>query len=143
MTAFQPWTASHFKHELPTRAEEREQKRRRTRNLDRKEKEQVRQRDGEQCRVCLRPTRHVHERLFKSLGGVASIRNSLCACPKCHPFLQGHAIRPLGPHCGTGALTFQMTAATARLIFRHRPPPNHVEIVGTVERDDEARSGAA
>lgn len=128
-----------FKWQTETLAEVREQKKRRKRNLDRSEKELVRKRDQERCRVCLRRTREVHERLFKSRGGVASLHNSLCTCPGCHSLLQGHAIRPVGPSCN-GALTFQMTQATAYLRFRHRPLPPHVEIVGTVERDDEART---
>lgn len=128
-----------FKWDTPTLAEVREQKKRRTRNLDRAEKEKVRTRDAEHCRVCLRKTRDVHERLFKSRGGVASLHNSLCACPGCHPLLQGHAIRPVGQTCN-GPLIFQMTKATAYLRFRHRPLPPHVEIVGKVEQDDEART---
>src|SRR5690349_13206688 len=67
--------------------------------MDRIEKEAVRQRDKEACRVCLRKTRDVHERLFKSLGGVASLHNSMCACRKCHPYLQAHGIKPIGPTC--------------------------------------------
>ena len=130
---------SFFKEYQPTLAEHREEKRRRRRNLDTREKNLVRARDKQLCRVCGRKTRHVHERLFKSLGGIASLHNSLCACPKCHPFLQGHAIRPLGQTCAK-PLIFQMTRATAYLIFRHRPVPKQVELVGKVERDDEARS---
>jgi hypothetical protein len=133
---------SFYKQLQPTLAEHRELKKRRKKNLDTKEKERVRQRDKELCRVCSRKTRHVHERLFKSLGGLASVDNSLCACLKCHPLLQGHAIRPLGRTCN-GPLVFQMTKQTAYLIFRNRPTPSQVEIVEKVLRDDEARGAVA
>lgn len=127
-----------FKWQTETLAEKREKKRRSIRNLDRYEKELVRRRDGEKCRVCGRTTRDVHERLFKSLGGIASLSNSMCACPRCHPFLGGHAIRPLGPSC-QAYLRFQMTSQTAYLIFRHRALPEQIEIVGSVAKDTEAR----
>lgn len=96
--------------------------------MDKAEKEKVRQRDQEACRVCFRTTRDVHERLFKSLGGVASLVNSLCACRKCHPYLQQHGITVLGPDCNH-PLTFQMCAAVAHDIFRGRAVPSHVEVV--------------
>jgi hypothetical protein len=133
---------SFFKPLQPTLAEKRELKKRRTRNLDTQQKNLVRARDGESCRVCGKRTRDVHERLFKSLGGLASVDNSLCADQRCHDFLQGHGIRPLGKTCN-GPLIFQMTAVTARLIFRHRPVPEQVEIVDKVMRDDEARGAVA
>lgn len=129
------------KFQMKTRADERVEKTRKATNLDRAQKELVRQRDGECCRVCGRKTRHVHERLFKSLGGVASLLNSMVACIKCHPLLQGHAIRPVGLNCSK-PLVFQMTSVTKYLVFRNRPTPAHVEVVAVVERDDEARAGA-
>jgi hypothetical protein len=103
-------------------------KRRAVVRMDRLEKEAVRQRDKESCRVCGKRTREVHERLFKSLGGVASLVNSLCACRVCHPFLQEHGILPIGPTCND-ALVFQMCAAVAKMIFGARALPQHVEIV--------------
>ena len=105
------------------------QKRRTLARLDRVEKEKVRVRDHESCRVCGRRTRQVHERLFKSLGGAASLMNSLCACPTCHPFLQHHGIDVRGRTCN-GPLTFEMGAAVARLIFNGKVTPVHVEVVG-------------
>lgn len=103
-------------------------KRRAVKRLDAIEKEKVRQRDKEACRVCFRKTRDVHERLFKSLGGIASLDNSIAACRKCHPYLQEHGIKPIGPTCN-GPLTFQMCAAVAHDIFRGRAVPSHVEVV--------------
>lgn len=97
--------------------------------MDRVEKEKVRQRDQETCRVCGRRTRDVHERLFKSLGGVASLVNSMCACRICHPFLQQHGIHVYGQTCNE-PLRFVMSATVKQLIFRHRPVPSHVEIYG-------------
>jgi len=128
------------KFQMKTRADDKVEKTRKVVNLDRAQKELVRKRDVEACRVCLKKTRHVHERLFKSLGGVASLANSMVACPKCHPLLQGHAIRPLGQNCNH-PLIFQMTKATAYLRFRNRPAPSHVEIVAVVARDVEAKDG--
>lgn len=103
--------------------------------MDRLEKEAVRQRDKEACRVCFRKTRDVHERLFKSLGGVASLVNSMCACRKCHPYLQQHGIKPIGPTCND-PLTFQMCAAVAHDVFRGRAVPSHIEIVETAKEHD-------
>jgi hypothetical protein len=137
------WTGPKFKHQLATKAEVREVTKRTVQRMDKKEKDRVRERDKETCRVCGRSTRHVHERLFKSLGGIACLLNSMVACPnRCHGLLQGHAIRPLGPNCNE-PLIFQMTEKTAYLIFRGRPTPGHVEIVAKVEPDDEARSAMA
>lgn len=97
--------------------------------MDRTEKEKVRTRDHECCRVCGRSTRDVHERLFKSLGGVASLENSMCACRVCHPYLQGHAIHPFGKDCNA-KLTFEMSQAVAHHVFRSRAVPKHVTVVG-------------
>lgn len=107
-------------------------KRRAKARMDAKEKEAVRARDKESCRVCGKRTRDVHERLFKSLGGVASLINSMCACRKCHPFLQEHGVKVIGPHCNA-VLTFQMSPAVAHLIFRGRALPKHCEIVAVKE----------
>lgn len=96
--------------------------------MDVKEKEAVRVRDKESCRVCGKRTRDVHERLFKSLGGLACLENSICACRTCHPFLQEHGIKVIGSHCSK-PLTFQMSAAVARMIFGAKATPAHVEIV--------------
>lgn len=108
-------------------------KRRTVARMDRVEKEKVRQRDKEACRVCLRATRDVHERLFKSLGGVASLLNSICACRACHPFLQEHGIQVYGPHCNA-KLTFEMSEAVAHLIFRGRATPKHVRVIAAPRR---------
>lgn len=97
--------------------------------MDIKEKEAVRVRDKESCRVCGKRTRDVHERLFKSLGGLASLENSICACRTCHPFLQEHGIKVIGLHCSK-PLTFQMCAAVARMIFGAKATPKHVEVIG-------------
>lgn len=95
--------------------------------MDRTEKEKVRQRDKECCRVCFRKTREVHERLFKSLGGVASLLNSMCACRVCHPFLQTHAIQVYGQTCNE-PLRMQMAASVAHIVFRGRAVPPHVSV---------------
>jgi hypothetical protein len=96
--------------------------------MDAKEKEAVRQRDKESCRVCGKRTRDVHEKLFKSLGGVASLENSICACRTCHPFLQEHGIKVIGSHCSR-PLLFQMNAAVAKMIFGSKALPLHCEVV--------------
>jgi hypothetical protein len=96
--------------------------------MDRTEKELVRRRDFESCRVCFRATRQVHERLFKSLGGVASLENSLCACKICHPFLQQHGIQVYGETCND-PLLFEMNEAVARIVFRGRAVPPHVTVI--------------
>lgn len=95
--------------------------------LDRKAKEEVRQRDGESCRICGRKTREVHERILKSRGGVASLQNSACACRKCHRLIHGKAIKVIGTDCRK-PLEFLMEQATAYLIFRGRPVPKHVTV---------------
>lgn len=109
------------------------EKRRTVARMDRTEKEAVRQRDKEACRVCFRKTRDVHERLFKSLGGVASLANSMCACRICHPFLQEHGIQVYGRSCHE-PLTFEMSEAVARIVFRGRATPKHVTVTG-LKRD--------
>jgi hypothetical protein len=103
-------------------------KRRQVARMDRVEKEAVRKRDQEACRVCLRKTREVHERLFKSLGGVACLANSMCACRLCHDYLQGHAIKVFGVDCNS-ALTFEMSAPVAQHVFRGRAVPAWVSIL--------------
>lgn len=117
------------------------EKRNVVKKMDRLEKEAVRARDKECCRVCGKKTRDVHERLFKSLGGVASLVNSICACRKCHPFLQEHGITPIGPDCNH-ALVFRMTPAVAWMIFGARATPPHVEIreVPITEKDTKQRA---
>lgn len=107
-------------------------KRRAMARMDRTEKEAVRQRDKECCRVCFRKSREVHERLFKSLGGVASSHNSLVLCRKCHLYAHAHGIGLLsevGRGCN-GQLRFQMCAAVAHDIFRGKSQAPHVEIIG-------------
>lgn len=96
--------------------------------MDRTEKEKVRRRDQEACRVCFRATRDVHERLFKSLGGVASLVNSICACRTCHPFLQHHGIQVYGQTCND-TLRFEMSEAVAFIVFRGRAVPSHVTVI--------------
>jgi hypothetical protein len=114
---------------------EKVKKRNTVKRMDRLEKEAVRARDKESCRVCGKKTRDVHEKFFKSLGGVASLVNSMCACRRCHPFLQEHGITPIGPDCNH-RLKFQMTEAVARMIFGARATPKHVEIVQTVSKKE-------
>lgn len=102
-------------------------KRRRVTRMDRIEKEAVRTRDRECCRVCGRASREVHERLFKSLGGVACAANSLVLCRKCHQYAQGHAIQVRGVRCDL-VLSFAMSQAVAHDVFRGRAVPSHVEV---------------
>lgn len=109
-------------------------KRRAVARMDRIEKEAVRHRDQESCRVCGKRTRDVHERLFKSRGGVASLDNSICACRTCHPFLQEHGIQVLGPTCD-GPLIFRMHEAVAKMIFGAKATPAHVEVIRSAESD--------
>ena len=97
--------------------------------LDRQSKEAVRQRDKESCRVCGRKSREVHERLFKSLGGVASLDNSMVACRTCHELLQHHGIRVYGGSC-SGPLEFTMSAQAAMLVFGQKAPPAQVTVEG-------------
>lgn len=114
--------------------------------MDRTEKEDVRKRDKESCRVCGRRSREVHERLFKSLGGVASRRNSLVLCRKCHTYAHAHGLKVIGgydghtPNCDNW-LTFQMCEAVARDIFRGRALPKHCEIVAVKRGQDGGREG--
>lgn len=103
-------------------------KRRKKARMDVVEKEKVRVRDKESCRVCGKRTREVHERVYKSLGGVASLVNSMCACRTCHVFLQEHGIKPIGLDCNH-PLIFQMSEAVAKMIFGSRAVPNRVELV--------------
>lgn len=104
-------------------------KRRAVARMDRSEKEAVRQRDKECCRVCFRKSREVHERLFKSLGGVASAENSCVLCRKCHQYAHAHGFTILAGSCKT-PMVFQMCAAVAHDIFRGRAVPKHIEVVG-------------
>jgi hypothetical protein len=92
-------------------------KRRSAARMDKVEKERVR----------VRKTRHVHERLFKSRGGVASLDNSMCACPVCHPYLQHHGISVFGASCN-GRLTFEMGPQVAKFCFLGRSTPSHVTV---------------
>lgn len=108
-------------------------KRKAVARMDRAEKEAVRQRDKEACRVCFRKSREVHERLFKSLGGVASKENSCVLCRKCHQYAHAHGFQILLAYKGggcNGKLVFQMCAAVAHDIFRGRAVPSHVEVIG-------------
>lgn len=108
-------------------------KRKAVARLDRQEKEAVRQRDQECCRVCFRRSREVHERVMKSLGGVASKFNSCVLCRKCHQYAHAHGLRmiPTMPVLGChGPVTFTMCAAVAHDIFRGRAVPSHVEVIG-------------
>lgn len=121
---------TYFKHQIVPAIVGRLKKRSHTTYLDRIEKEKVRKRDHEACRVCFRATRDVHERLFKSRGGVASLTNSMCACRICHDFLQHHAIQPFGLDCNH-RLTFEMNEAVAEMVFRGRAVPRHVTVITT------------
>ena len=95
--------------------------------LDRSEKEAVRKRDREACRVCFRRSRDVHERLMKSRGGVASSENSMVLCKKCHQYAHAHGFKVFGTTCDK-PLRFQMHASVAHDIFRGRAIPSHVDI---------------
>lgn len=116
----------------PPRVIGRKAKQRAVKRMDRIEKEKVRARDKESCRVCFRSSREVHERLFKSLGGIACLANSMVACRVCHEYLQGHAIEPIGPDCNS-PLTFEMAQAVAHAIFRGRAVPPHVVVIASKE----------
>lgn len=120
---------TNFKEQKAPRIVAKVTKKRAVLRMDRIEKESVRFRDKETCRVCGRKTRDVHERLFKSRGGVASLDNSVCACRRCHPFLQEHGITVFGPTCN-GPLTFVMNEQVAKLIFGARAVPAHVTVRG-------------
>ena len=103
-------------------------KRRKVARMDRAAKEQVRQRDMESCRICGRRSRGVHERVFKSRGGVASLDNSLVLCSRCHEYTHGHAIKPHGESCN-GPMAFEMSQEVAQQIFRGMAIPPHVTVV--------------
>lgn len=105
----------------------RKAKQRSVKRMDRVEKEAVRARDKESCRVCFRFSREVHERLFKSLGGIACLANSMVVCRTCHEYLQGHAIDVFGPDCNS-PLTFEMEEAVAHDVFRGKAVPPHVTV---------------
>jgi hypothetical protein len=102
-------------------------KRRKAVSLDRAAKELVRQRDKEACRVCFRRSREVHERIYKSRGGAASLENSLVLCKTCHALVHGRALKPLGPTCN-GHLYFAMSQATSWLVFGSKPLPRHITL---------------
>ena len=95
--------------------------------LDRQAKEAVRKRDQECCRICGRKSREVHERIFKSRGGEASLENSLVLCRLCHELTQHHGVRIYGGSC-QGLLQFGMSEQAALLIFEHKARPTHVVI---------------
>ena len=95
--------------------------------LDRQAKEAVRKRDQESCRICGRKSREVHERVFRSRGGVPSLDNSLVLCRLCHELCQQHAVRVYGGSC-SGTLEFAMSPQVALLVFGHKSPPNHVTV---------------
>lgn len=121
-------------------------KRRAVQRMDRAEKDAVRQRDKEACRVCFRKSREVHERLMKSLGGVASAFNSCVLCRRCHQYAHAHGLRifPTVARLGcAGPVTFAMCAAVAHDIFRGRAVPSHVEILPVAEPDPEGRPTGA
>jgi hypothetical protein len=96
--------------------------------MDVKEKNAVRKRDREACRVCFRRSREVHERLMKSRGGVASSENSMVLCKKCHAYAHAHGFKVFGTTCDR-PLRFQMCAAVAHDIFRGAAVPSHVDVL--------------
>ena len=105
------------------------QKRRKAARMDQASKELVRKRDRESCRICGRRSRDVHERVFKSRGGTASLVNSLVLCRQiCHALVQQHAVQVYGPTCND-RLTFEMTQAVGHLIFNGRAVPPHVTVL--------------
>lgn len=74
-------------------------------------------------------SRDVHERVFKSRGGVASLENSLVLCRRiCHQLVQQHAVKLYGATCQQ-PIQFEMTQAVAVLIFGSRPTPSHVTVI--------------
>lgn len=97
--------------------------------LDRAAKDAVRLRDKDACRICMGKSRDVHERVFKSRGGVASLDNSLVLCRRiCHALCQQHAVKLYGATCQK-PIQFEMTRAVAVLIFGSRPTPSHVTVL--------------
>lgn len=97
--------------------------------LDRAAKDAVRKRDCESCRICMAKSRDVHERVFKSVGGRASLDNSLVLCRRiCHALVQQHAVKLYGSTCNK-PIQFEMTQAVAVLIFGSRPTPSHVTVL--------------
>ena len=104
-------------------------RKRRVRCLDRAAKESVRRRDRGACRICMGTSRDVHERVFKSRGGMASLDNSLVLCRRiCHALVQQHAVKLYGDTCQRH-IQFEMTQAVAVLIFGGRPTPKHVTVL--------------
>jgi nitrate/TMAO reductase-like tetraheme cytochrome c subunit len=55
-------------------------------------RERVFERDNNQCRVCHKRAEEMHEIVFRSLGGLVSLNNSIAVCRECHVKLQRHIL---------------------------------------------------
>ena len=94
--------------------------------MNRLEKELIRRRDGEVCRVCGRQSRGVYEGLLKT--GTVSASTSAVLCGLCREYMHGHAIKPHGESCN-GPMGFEMSGDVAQQIFRGMAVPPHVTVV--------------
>jgi 5-methylcytosine-specific restriction endonuclease McrA len=59
-------------------------------------RERVFERDNHQCRVCQNRAEEMHEIVFRSLGGLVSLNNSIAVCRECHVKLQRHVLDVAG-----------------------------------------------
>ena len=54
------------------------------------------ERDKNKCRVCAKRAEEMHEIVFRSLGGLISLSNSIAVCRSCHVELQQHRLDVVG-----------------------------------------------
>lgn len=123
----------------PRRAIDKRARKQAAEREDKRARDKVRKRDGYRCRLCGRRTSTVHEDKRRGAGGVVSLTNSLLLCDVydgglCHPLAGTHWIEPVMANKAeefdaNEDLVFEMTEATARRAFEHRPRPAHVRIV--------------
>ena len=59
-------------------------------------RERVFERDNHRCRVCHKRAEEMHEIVFRSLGGLVSLNNSIAVCRACHVHLQRHVLDVVG-----------------------------------------------
>ena len=123
----------------PRRAIDKVAKKRQAKRDDKRDRDEVRQRDRYRCRLCGRRTSTVHEDKRRGAGGTVSLKNSLLLCDAyegglCHPLTGTRWITPVMANGAeefdaNGDLVFEMTEATAKKVFEHRARPAHVRIV--------------
>lgn len=65
-------------------------------------REQVFERDDYQCRACHKRAEEMHEIVFRSLGGVVSLSNSIALCRECHANIQQHRVDVVGRDANEG-----------------------------------------